>query len=234
MELIQNRGFTQNQLKTIAAIAMLIDHIGAELFPQIIVLRIIGRLAFPVFSYFICEGFHYTHNKKDYLLKISLIGIVCVVVYYLCSGEIYGNVLITFSASIIALYGIAIFKRRLIGEMKDKLYGFAFITGCFLSVYLIRIWLSVDYGFFGVLLPVFAEFAGRLEGKRNRYTALIGFSVGMLLLSIRMGGIQYFGLLAIPLLAAYSGRRGSINMKSFFYWFYPVHLAAIGIVAMVV
>lgn len=234
MELVQNRGFTQNQLKTVAAVAMLTDHIGAEFFPQIIMLRIIGRLAFPVFAYFIYEGFHYTHNKKDYLLRISLMGIVCVVGYYLYSGEICGNVLITFAASIIALYGIAAFKKRLTGGIKDKIYGFAFIIGCFLSVYFICIWLSVDYGFLGALLPFFAGFMDKWKGKRNRYMALAGFSVGVFLLSVQMGGIQYFSLLAIPLLAVYSGRRGSKNMKTFFYWFYPVHLAAIGIVAMIV
>ena len=233
MELIQNRGFTQNQLKTVAAIAMLMDHIGAELFPQIIVLRIVGRLAFPIFSYFIYEGFHYTHNKKSYLLKIFSMGMVCVVVYYLYSGEIYGNVLITLSASIVVLYGITAFKQRLTRGIKDKLYGFVFLSGCFLSIYFICIWLSVDYGFMGVLLPVFAELMDKRKGKRNRYIALTGFSVGVFLLSVQMGGIQYFSLLAILLLAAYSGRRGSADMKSFFYWFYPAHLAAIGIVAMV-
>lgn len=52
MKHIQSYGFTQNQLKIVAAVSMLIDHIGAELFPEIIVLRIIGRLAFPVFFFF--------------------------------------------------------------------------------------------------------------------------------------------------------------------------------------
>lgn len=228
------KGLTQNQLKIAAAIAMLIDHIGAEFFPQIIILRIIGRLAFPIFSYFIYEGFYYTHDKKGYLLKILLMGIACVVVYDLYSGEIYGNVLMTFSASMIVLYGLSIFRQRMTGSIKDKLYGFVFICGCLFSVYFICTWMPVDYGFWGVLLPVFAELTSEWKGKRNRYMALTGFLAGMIILSIQMGGIQYFSLLAIPLLAVYNGRRGSMNMKAFFYWFYPAHLAAIGIMALAV
>ena len=53
MEIMQVRRLSQNQLKIVAAIAMLIDHIGAQILPQIVMLRIIGRLAFPIFSYFI-------------------------------------------------------------------------------------------------------------------------------------------------------------------------------------
>ena len=42
---------TQNELKLIAAAAMLLDHIGAQLLPGVLWLRIVGRLAFPVFSF---------------------------------------------------------------------------------------------------------------------------------------------------------------------------------------
>lgn len=126
MKHIQSYGFTQNQLKIVAAVSMLIDHIGAELFPEIIVLRIIGRLAFPVFSFFIYEGFKYTHSKKRYFSRIFLLGILCVAVYYLYSGRIYGNVLITFSVSIIALYSISVLRERISGNRKDKACGMVF------------------------------------------------------------------------------------------------------------
>lgn len=232
MKHIQSCGFTQNQLKIIAAAAMLIDHIGAELFPQAIVLRIIGRLAFPVFSFFIYEGFKYTHSKRNYLLRMFLPGCLCVAVYYLYSGEIYGNVLITFSASIIALYSISTLRERISGNIKDKVCGIAVALVCLSCIYFICTWIQIDYGFCGVLLPVFADIANGGAEKRNRYVALAGFCAGLLILSIQTGGIQYFSLLAIPLLAMYNGRRGSMHMKSFFYLFYPVHLAAIGIVAM--
>ena len=44
-------------LKLIAAITMLIDHTGLILFPNQMIFRIIGRLAFPIYAYCIAEGF---------------------------------------------------------------------------------------------------------------------------------------------------------------------------------
>lgn len=222
---------TQNQLKILAAMAMLIDHIGAEIFPQIILFRIIGRLAFPLFSYFIYEGFQHTHSQKNYFFKIFLLGILCMIVYYLYSGEIYGNVLITFSASIILLYGISVFRQRRNGTTIDRASGLMILIGCVLCVGLICAWIFVDYGLLGVLLPVFAELTKGKDQSEKSLMPLIGFTAGLISLSVQMGGIQYFSLVSIPLLILYNGQRGTLNLKSFFYWFYPIHLAVIGIVA---
>lgn len=56
-------GLTGNQLKLLALIAMTCDHVGLQLLPQFIILRIIGRLAAPLFAYMIAEGCRYTHNR---------------------------------------------------------------------------------------------------------------------------------------------------------------------------
>jgi len=44
-------GLTNNQLKIIAMVSMLLDHVGLMLFPQVRWLRIVGRLAYPIFAY---------------------------------------------------------------------------------------------------------------------------------------------------------------------------------------
>lgn len=86
----------------------------------------------------------------------------------------------------------------------------------------------------GVLLPVFAELAGTRNGKRNHLSSMAGFAASLLLPSIRLDGIQYFFLLTVPLLLAYNGRQGAADLKRFFYWFCPLHLAAIGAIAMMI
>ena len=58
---------TGNALKLIAAFAMVCDHAGLMLFPQVPILRVIGRLAYPIFAFMIAEGCRYTRNKKRYL-----------------------------------------------------------------------------------------------------------------------------------------------------------------------
>lgn len=234
MQSIWEKRMTQNQLKTVAAIAMMTDHVGAELFPRIILLRVIGRLAFPVFSYFLYEGFHYTSDKKKYFFRLFFLGMVCVAGYYLYSGELYGNVLITFSASIVVLYGLGVLRHSIAGSITDKIYALLLVGTCLALIWLINTWIYIDYGMIGILLPAFAELTSMWNKKRNQYRALAGFSAGLLLLAIQMGGIQYFSILAIPWLCFYNGQRGERNLKKFFYWFYPVHLVAIGILAMVI
>lgn len=234
VEFIHDHGITQNQLKTAAAIFMLIDHIGAELFPQIVLLRMIGRLAFPIFSFFVYEGFLHTRSKKRYLSRIFFLGSMCVAVYYLYSGRMYGNVLITFSLSIVALYSISLFRERISGSTKDKICGTILALCSVICICLICTWIYVDYGFWGVMMPVFAYVANSWGQKKSAYVGLAGFSAGLLLLAIQTGGIQYISLIAIPLLAMYNGRQGLKCMKSFFYWFYPAHLAAIGVLSLFV
>lgn len=232
-------GLSQNQIKLIAAAAMVIDHVGVELFPQLTILRIIGRLAFPVFSYCICEGSRRTHHPWKYFFRLLGMGLLCVIGYYVYTGLFYGNILITFSLSLCVLYA---FQHLQTCWSQDKitarLAGVSIMLGCMVGIWLICSWLTIDYGYFGVILPLFAElsvciwkkYAGA-DGKQE-LARLFGFSVGLLVLSLQMGGIQIYSLLTLPLLFAYNGARGETNLKQFFYWFYPVHLLLIGLVSM--
>ena len=70
-------GLTGNQLKIFALIVMTIDHIGHFLLPEFIILRIIGRLAMPVFAWMIAEGCTYTKNPSRYFLTVFGFGLVC-------------------------------------------------------------------------------------------------------------------------------------------------------------
>ncbi|MCC8161114.1 MAG: conjugal transfer protein TraX [Oscillospiraceae bacterium] len=223
-------GFTQNQLKVIAAVFMAADHVGVELFPQLDILRIIGRLSFPIFAFFIYEGCKYTHSKPKYLARIFLLGLLCMAVYYIYEGEIYGNILITMSLSICVIYALQFFKSQIHGG--NRIFGAAVAVGCICGAAVVCSLVYIDYGICGVFIPVFAEIFGGYS-SRNKRMPLLGFSIGLLLLSWQRGGNQYISLLSLPLLAAYNGERGKRNMKYFFYWFYPVHLAVIGAVSMI-
>ena len=56
---------------------MLVDHIGYILLPEAAFLRYIGRLAMPIFAFFIGEGCLYTRNRKKYFTRIFGLGVVC-------------------------------------------------------------------------------------------------------------------------------------------------------------
>jgi len=60
-------------LKLLACITMLIDHIGAIFFPDIMFIRIIGRVAFPIYAFLITEGYSRTKNLKRYMSRLFMI-----------------------------------------------------------------------------------------------------------------------------------------------------------------
>lgn len=71
-------GFSANQLKLFAIIAMTIDHLTCVVFPGypktwwILLLHVIGRLTAPVMWFMIAEGYHYTKNLKKYMERLLL------------------------------------------------------------------------------------------------------------------------------------------------------------------
>ena len=69
------------QLKWIAIITMVIDHVGAVLFPQYRLLRCIGRLSFPIFCFLLTEGFFHTKNVERYMVRLGLFAIISEIPY---------------------------------------------------------------------------------------------------------------------------------------------------------
>ncbi len=204
---------TNNQLKIIALISMTIDHIGVQLFPNVIILRIIGRLAFPIFAYMIAEGAKYTKNRKKYLLTISMTALLCQVVYYFAERSLDQCILVTFSLSIILIYII---------DRRNIILSFLSIIACFLLTYVV----NIDYGFIGIMMSVILYLADTKEKK------LIIATTILLFMSLNISGLQRYSLLSIPLLALYNGKRGKLNLKYLFYIYYPLHLAVIYLISL--
>ena len=50
-------GITSNQLKLLACIFMLCDHVGFVLMNNNWIMRAVGRLAFPIFVFLLVEGY---------------------------------------------------------------------------------------------------------------------------------------------------------------------------------
>ena len=68
-------------LKILAIITMTIDHIGAIVYPNIDIFRIIGRVSFPIFAFLLVEGFKHTSNKLKYFLRLILFAIITQPIY---------------------------------------------------------------------------------------------------------------------------------------------------------
>lgn len=217
-------GLTGNQLKLIALVSMTLDHIGLQLFPDILLLRILGRLSLPIFAYMIAEGCHYTRNQLRYFLSIFGLGAGCQLVYYFFSGDTYLNILLTFSCSVLLIYAL-----QAAFQTGKALWAIVFAAGFVGTIGLTAI-VTLDYGFWGIMIPVLVSFAH--IRRFPQWAAVLLMGLGLLLLAADMGGNQHWALLALPVLLLYSGQRGKANMKYFFYIFYPLHLALLQGIAM--
>lgn len=217
MNAIRSRfGLTGNQLKLIAMLTMTIDHIGAILLPQYRFLRIIGRLSMPIYAFMIAEGCHYTHDRKAYFLRLAGLALLCQVVYTLVDRSLYQCILVTFSMSVGLICAVE-------NARKKKTPGSIFAAAALLAaVYFVCEKLSlfipgfhVDYGIWGVLLPVIVYFGGR---------DIVAFGLGVLLLCLSLGHTQWWAMLTVPLIALYNGQRGKHRLGWVFYLYYPAHL----------
>ena len=223
------RPLSGNFLKLIAALTMLLDHIGVMFFPQHSIFRILGRLAFPIFAFMIAEGCHYTRNRLRYFLSIFLLGALCQTVYYVFSRDTYLNILLTFSCSIPLIYLLQEWKVR-----KNWLFMFPFAAAVAVA-FVLNQYVTLDYGFWGMMVPVFTALCYPSRDKKlgagHHILAVCLLGVGLLLLAIDYEGVQYYSLLTLPLLLLYSGKRGKGNFKYAFYLFYPLHLVALQAIA---
>lgn len=223
-------GLSGNALKLVAAGLMVIDHVGVLFFPTVRIFRILGRLAMPIFAFFIAEGCRYTRSRKRYWGTMFGLGALCQIVYFLTSGDTYMNILITFSLGIPVVYALqdlkdAFAKQEVLPRIRSALM--LALTGCL--VWLLNRKLVIDYGFWGCMLPAWASLLhprgkGKLTVPEDPRIHVLSMIPGLVLLWQSYGPIQGYGLYALPLLLCYNGKRGNPRFKYWFYLFYPAHL----------
>lgn len=233
-----------NLLKLVAMATMLIDHTGKMFFAQYNIMRIIGRLAFPIYAYCIAVGCVYTHNRLKYLSRIVLLGLISQPFYAVAlahtTQRMYAvsfaenplramlnfyveswakpSILLTLAMGILVIWSIR--EKQLV------------LTAA-LALLIWKIQGSLDYGWRGVVLMVlFYLFCTRWWislpvvltymiwwGMRSSSYELFG---------IRFG-IQMFAIFALPLIYIPTYSKLKIN-KWIFYLFYPAHLIFIMLV----
>lgn len=214
-----------NILKLIALVTMTIDHTGMILYPQYEAFRIIGRIAFPIFAYMIAEGCFYTKHKKRYLGEMLIIGGLCQVIYFIFDQSLYMCILITFSLSIAIIFSIQWARKK--DVYAAWILPFALIAGAYvISVTIPGIvgenHFAVDYGFIGIMIPVFLYLAGK------KWLKIVVLAGELILLALATpNSIQMWALLALIPLALYNGKRGRLHIGQLFYIYYPLHLAVL-------
>jgi hypothetical protein len=234
----RSRILTGNMIKIIAAVLMVIDHVGV-LFPSLgISLRIIGRISMPLFAFMISEGAKYTKNRFKYFGLIAALATACQLVYWFAMNDLYMSILVTFSISIILIYALRFLKWAYLsdeGNTASRVVSPILFAGLVTLAYFATVWLEIDYGFIGIITPLCASIpdlrglkvSEKIRWVDNLYFRVLMMAIPMVIRCLIEGGIMWYSLLALPILLMYSGERGRLNMKYFFYIFYPLHLVVL-------
>lgn len=205
-------------LKIIAIITMTIDHIGAIMYPNIDIFRIIGRVSFPIFAFLLVEGFNHTSNKLKYFLRLILFAIITQPIYDYTFNNHELNILFTFSLSFLLLSSLEFIKKIISKYSKgieNYLYKTVFYSLIYILFVLFSIILNVDYQALGISL-VFIFYL-----VPNLYLSFLLYLLAVIFLATNT--IQFYSLLSFLFIYMYNGEKGK-NIKYFFYLYYPLHL----------
>ena len=227
------RIFSGAQLKYIAFLSMLADHVNkALIYPFLsgegILQRIsdafdiLGRIAFPLFAFFLVEGFFKTGNRKKYLASLLIFGIISEIPFDMALSGVFfepnsNNIMFTLALMLITIWIIDILKEKMQNMSKYIWYPVSFVIVGIMCI--ISMVTGLDYEYHAIMIGylfyifynkrVFAIFLGYLAIFKEVWL-LLGFG----------------------LIVTYNGKRGKQN-KLFNYCFYPVHLLILGILRMV-
>lgn len=222
---MEKHGLSQEGLKLFACVVMLIDHVGAVLFPQHFWMREVGRLAFPIFCFLLSEGVHYTRSPGRYVLRLTIGAAISELPFdYGLFGRMtlgYQNVMLTMLLGFLALLALKKLNNPVL-----KVLAAAVCCG------LAKL-LKTDYAWGGVLLILLFGVTRELPRRLLWQTIGMGILCGWVMpgamiqvCGIRFG-VELLAVFALIPIALYSGKKlGHSKAAQWgFYLFYPVHLS---------
>ena len=207
-------------LKLIAMVSMVFDHVGDNFFPEQVWMRIIGRIAMPLFAFCIAEGFIHTHDRRRYLLRMGLFALLSEIPFDLVTARrvlefTHQNIMWTFFWAILALL---CFERILGAQPTRGKYALGIVV--LLAFAGTSLLLNMDYNLLGVVLVCLFYLLRRYPLPVRTGAAMVWHAL------LRNVGIYWFGLLGFLPILLYNGKRGR-GLKWLFYIFYPGHLLLI-------
>ncbi|OMF68130.1 hypothetical protein BK141_01245 [Paenibacillus sp. FSL R5-0765] len=202
-------------MQWIAMITMLIDHIGAVFFPHIIELRIIGRIAFPIYAFAVYIGYKHTRDVQKYIWRLFWIAIISQVPFMAAFNHYSLNVVWTLWSALLVLF--------VIDKLPSRLLGIPIVIGAgwFMEIS------QMDYGMYGlVLVLLFRYFQGPV-------LVVAHVLLNALYLLLHNSSVQMYSVLATAGIAIAQYYQAGFRMKGprwVWRYFYPAHLAIIAII----
>lgn len=233
--------FSGTELKILATVLMVIDHFAAIVLQayfnktgqnqnaQIIVdaVRLIGRVSYPLFVFLTVEGFLHTKDVFKYMQTMLGFALFSEVPYDLAWFNTpftleRQNVLFTLLGGIVCMYFIKkVEESEKVSDSMRFVYTVLIGAAGFMAGYLLKL----DFYGMGILAIVLMYYF-----RKDRILQGLWGNAPLIALSTD----QLFGLFAMIFISKYSGERGKLKWKYFFYIFYPVHLLILfGVVCLI-
>lgn len=250
-------------LKIIGMVTMLIDHIGAILFPEVLILRTIGRISFVLFAFTTVEAMRYSKHRERYILILLGMEILLSLLNYIFMHE--------YNSTVFAILGLSTLTIYLLEKKKlaFKLCAIFPIMYVIFSTFNFTFF-KVEYGIYGLILILGFYFARIILIKYSKNNQLIADSntfinsdyfhntyliicaiiiISLSLISFIFSNylselfpsdyfdytLQSQAIIACIFILLYTGKRGydSKPYRIFCYSFYPVHLLILYLISLV-
>lgn len=240
-------GLNSNWIKTIAIIAMTIDHIAWLMYPGYprdilpVAMHIIGRITCPIMCYFIAEGYHHTKNISRYTRRLFVFAFVSHFAYVFfsadftgwksfvpfCDGRLLDQTSVMWSLA----WGLVMLRVANSEKIRENMKPLLVILICLITF-------ASDWSCIASLcILAFGTNRGNFRKQMCWMVFYVAMYAAVYFLSLDRiyGLLQMAVVLAIPVLRLYNGQRGEnskINhaMKWLFYSYYPLHLFVMGLI----
>ncbi|MFK0521058.1 TraX family protein [Paenibacillus illinoisensis] len=202
-------------MQWIAMITMLIDHIGAVFYPQVEELRIIGRIAFPIYAFAVYIGYKHTRNVQKYIWRLFWIAVLSQVPFMAAFNHLSLNVVWTLWSSLLVLL--------VLDKLPNRLLGIPIVVGAGIIMEIT----AMDYGMYGLLLILlFRYFQGPI-------LVLGHVLLTALYIQLHSSSVQMYSVVATLGIAIAQYYGAGFRLKGprwIWRYFYPAHLAIIAII----
>jgi len=253
-------GISPGLLKSIALIAMLIDHIGHYFSIYMnnniyTILRATGRISMPIFAFLLVQGFIHTRDIRKYISRMFLFAIITQALILIAafinliyvpeySMNIYlkANILLSFTMALLAM--LLIKEKKIIKKLNVS-QNMIVQAMAFSIIVLIYFVIPIDHGIeaFVLILLIYAaeslkKWALELnqnnnEGLKARTIYIIFLIISFIIIKIYLVSNWYF-LLSLPVIILYNENKNkkSKRLQKFYYIFFPAHHFLLYVVAM--
>ncbi|MBW7458077.1 TraX family protein [Paenibacillus sepulcri] len=206
-------------MQLIAMVTMLIDHLGVTFFKDLTILRVIGRIAFPIYAYCIVLGYKRTSNMKLYMRRLFWIALISQLPFTFALGTVGVNAAGTLLVCLVVLYGIENWRKSI------------WIPAAIAAAVVMEA-LDFDYGAYGLLLVLIYTYT------TSHFMVLGHFGLNILFIILKSWVLELFSIFSTVFIAYWPEIFRQMERRRMPKWlwrsFYPAHLALLAVLELII